>query len=331
MDELKIDEANASQKAKNKNEETEKDFTLSDSSRINTKGFRVDLAGGRYERFDANPVMLYDHDTKLLIGRWENRRIENGVMKAKPIFNLKNSFAAEKAQEVKDEFLRGASIGLIPYQMDKIGDEYILTDWELLEASITPIPSDAGAVRLYNDKREVITFEQLKLGFSNNNNKISKKMEANEAIVLTAITRQSLGLSANPTAKEIELAVAEKDKTIADQAKKIEILRESEIDTYLSQAVKDGKITQDDVPDQRELALLNFSKVKAVIDRKLSQNSVSLKDMAKKTHLSDGDRASWTLKDWAQKDSKGLEKLKAGNPTEFERLKTNYSQSNKIL
>lgn len=325
MDELKIDEAE--QKEQDDNAVTEKEFILSDSTRINSKGFRVDLAGGRYDRFDANPVMLYDHDTRHLIGRWENRRIENGVMKAEPVFNLKNVFASEKAQEVRDGFLRGASIGLIPYQMDKIGDEYVLTDWELLEASVTPIPSDAGAVRLYNDKREVITFEQLKFSLSNNN-KISKIMEANETIVLTATTRQSLGLSANPTAKEIELAVQEKDDKIDELNKKVDKLEKANKEAYLSQAVKDGKITEKDKADYLALSAgSNFDNVKAIIDAKPAQGSASLKSMVSKTTLSNGDRVGWSLKDWAQKDSKGLERLKAENPTEFDRLKTDYSQS----
>lgn len=303
----------------------EKDFTLSDGSRINTKGFRVNLAGGRYERFDSNPVMLYDHETKYLIGRWENRRIENGLMKAKPVFNLKNAFAAEKAQEVHDDFLRGASIGLIPYQMEKIGDDYVLTDWELIEASITPIPSDAGAVRLYNEKREEISFEQFKLSFNNsNNNKISKQMDEKDTIVLTAATRQSLGLSVNPTAKEIELAVAEKDTTIGNLEKENKKLKETEIDTYLSQAVKDGKLTQDEVADQRELALLNFDKVKSVIDKKPAQGSASLSDLTKRTNLTAGDRAGWDLLKWSQDDPRGLEKLRADNPQEYERLLSEY-------
>lgn len=304
-----------------------KDFTLSDGSRINTKGFRVDLTGGRYERFDSNPVMLYDHDTKHLIGRWENRRIENGLMKAKPVFNLKNAFAAEKAQEVDDEFLRGASIGLIPYKMEQIGDDYVLTDWELIEASITPIPSDAGAVRLYNEKREQISFEQFKLSF-NNNQFNNQEMADEKKINLSAATCKTLKLSGDYTERDIELAVQEQVDTIELQAKEIKELKEAEIDTYLLQAVKDGKLQQDEVADQRELALLNFEKVKSLIDKKPTEGSASLSDMTQRTNLN-GERANWSWMDWAKKDGKGLEQLRHSNPTEFERLRNEYKQSKK--
>jgi len=39
-------------------DEKEKDFILSDSSQTNTKGFKLDVTGGRFERFDAKEVPL---------------------------------------------------------------------------------------------------------------------------------------------------------------------------------------------------------------------------------------------------------------------------------
>lgn len=141
----------------------ETDFILSDSKLINSKGFKVDVSKGRFERFDANPVMLYNHDIEQVIGRWENRRVENGRLLATPVFDKSDEKGAETARKVSEGFLRGASIGIYPINVEQIGEEYVLTEWELVEASITPIPSDAGAIRLYDEKRETITFEQLKL------------------------------------------------------------------------------------------------------------------------------------------------------------------------
>jgi HK97 family phage prohead protease len=303
----------------------ENEFILSDGSQINTKGFRVDLSGGRFTRFDNNPVMLYDHDTAQVIGRWENRRIENGKLFSKPVFDMGDPVAAEKARKVKDGFLKGASIGFIPYKMEEIGDEYVLTDWELIEASITPLPSDAGAVRLYNEKLEVVSFEQVKLNLIHQLNR--KTMDKDTTIVLTAVTRQSLGLSSDYTAREIELAVAEKDKSIADMKTEIKGLKMKGIDTYLSQAVKDGKIDEKQKAEYLKLSETNFDSVKAIIDAKPAQASASLKDMTQKSNLTAGERASWTYLDWTKKDSKGLLKLKQENPTEFERLQTEFINS----
>jgi len=307
-------------------DEKEQIFILSDSSQTNTKGFRVALSGGRFERFDNNPVMLYDHDTKLVIGRWEKRNVENGKMTAAAVFDAGDPIAAEKARKVKEGFLRGVSIGILPLKMEKISDEYVMTDWELMEASITPIPSDAGAVRLYNEKRELITFEQLKLSFSNN--KISKKMDEKDTIVLTGATRQILGLSANPTAKQIELAVQEKDDKIDELNKKVEKLEKANKETYLSQAVKDGKITEKEKADYLALSAgSNFDNVKAIIDAKPAQASTSLKDMAQKSKLTAGDRAGWDFLKWGKEDPKGLAAIKLSNPTEYEKLKTDFDNN----
>lgn len=307
-------------------------FILSDSSQTNTKGFRVALTGGRLERFHANPVMLYDHDTRQVIGRWDGLSVEDGKLTATAVFDTGDPVAADIARKVNEGFLRGASMGIIPYKMDEIGDEFVLSDWELMEASITPIPSDAGAVRLYNEKHEAITFEQLKLSISINKQKSKPMDDDNNTIVLTAATRQSLGLSANPTAKQIELAVQEKDDKIDAQNKRIGALEAEQQESYFLQAEKDGKITGEEKANYLKLSENgNFANVKAIIDAKKTNASLSLKELADKgkTSPAGGDRATWDYLKWAKEDHKGLEKLRAENPTEFERLKSEYQNNQK--
>ena len=54
----------------------DKEFMCSDES-INTYGFRVLTDGGKLERFLVNPVMLYMHDVRQVIGSWEELRNED--------------------------------------------------------------------------------------------------------------------------------------------------------------------------------------------------------------------------------------------------------------
>ena len=151
-------------------------------------------------------------------------------------------------------------------------------------------------------------------------------MEEKDTILLTGATRQSLGLSANPTAKQIELAVQEKDDKIAELNKKVEKLEEVRKETYLSQAVKDGKITEKEKADYLALSAgSNFENVKAIIDAKPAQASASLKDMTQRSNLTAGDRAGWTYLKWSQDDPEGLRKLQHENPQEFERLLNAHS------
>ena len=308
-------------------DENNKDFILSDGSQINSHGFRVLLSGGIYARFDVNPVLLYDHDTGKLIGRWENRRIENNTLRATPIFDLNDPFAAEQARKVKEGFLKGASIGIRILKLEVIGDEYVATEWELIEASITPIPSDAGAVRLYDENRQELSFEQVKLGINANFNHSKNQTMADEkktVILLSASTVTSLGLKPSYDERDIDLAVAEKDNEIDRLTKALEKEQEAKTDTYLSALVESGKINTKQKDALTKLAKdKGFEAVKEFTDTMDEKPQVSLKDLEQKQTLA-AERAGWSFLDWMQKDQKGLEDMRLNNNTEYERLKNSF-------
>lgn len=306
--------------------EKEKDFTLSDGSQINSHGFKVLLTGGIYARFDKNPVLLYDHNTEHLIGRWENRRIENGKLIATPVFDLNDPFAAEKARKVNEGFLKGASIGIRILKLEEIDGEYVATEWELIEASITPIPSDAGAVRLYNEKREVLSFEQVKLNF-NNKQSLNQMADEKKTIKLSASTVTSLGLKADYDERDIEIAVKEKDDEIDKLKADLKKEQDAKVDAFLTAALNDGKINEKQRASYAELAKTDFEQVKAIIDAIDSQPTQRLKDLTPRKDLT-GERVGWTYLDWMQKDQTGLENMKLNNPKEFDRLKADFETRN---
>lgn len=305
-------------------DENNKDFILSDGSQINSHGFRVLLSGGIYARFDVNPVLLYDHDTGKLIGRWENRRIENNTLRATPIFDLKDPFAAEQARKVKEGFLKGASIGIRILKLEVINDEYVATEWELIEASITPIPSDAGAVRLYDENRQELSFDQVKLGFNTNFNHSKNQTMADEkktVILLSGSTVTSLGLKPNYDERDIDLAVAEKDNKIKELEDKLKKEQEAKSDAFLSAAVESGKINAKQKETLTKLAKdKGFDAVKEFIETMDEKPQVSLKDLEQKQKLA-AERAGWSFLDWMKKDQKGLEDMRLNNKAEYERLK----------
>lgn len=297
-------------------DENEKIFILSDESRINSKGYKVLLSGGRFERFDSNPVMLYNHDEDKVIGYWTNRAVEGIKMSAKPFFDLEDAFAAETARKVEKGFLKGASIGIMPLKMEVINDEYVMTEWEMVEASIVPIPSDAGAIVLYNDKKEKLSFEQVKLNFNLNNNQLTNEKMALE---LSQRTIESLSLGTAYTSKDVEIAVSEKDKEIETLKADLDKMKNDGIEDYLNNAVKAGKINEAEKLSYSKLAKKDFGEVKSIIDAKGEKASTSLKDMETKSTLSAG-REAWDYMKWMKEDPKGLDKLKHENPAEFEKL-----------
>jgi len=288
-----------------------KTFVLSDGQKINSKGYKISVTGGNFDRFTQNPVMLYMHTDEDVIGKWENLRIENNKLLADAVFD-----SSEKAKEIERKvnsgFLKGCSIGIIIKEVQFETECAIVTSWELLEASIVAIPSDPGAVVLYNEKREVLNFN------FNNNQKETQMAEV--VFKLSQKTVESLKLDAEYTPKDVELAVAEKDKEIETLKANLKANQKQAQTDYLNAAVKAGKISETERLSFEKMAEKGvFEDVKAMIDAKAESPTATLSDMVQKTSQTAG-RETWDYLKWMKEDPKGLAKLKAENPKEFERL-----------
>ncbi len=294
-------------------------FILSDGQNENSKGYKVSIDGIRMERFALNPVMLYEHDSKQVIGRWENWEKSNNRLSADPVFDLDDPVGKEVARKIDKNFLRCASIGIIPLKLQFVDDEFIMAESELVEASIVSIPSDSGAVRLYNDKLEELSFEDVKLNFNLNINTKIKEM-AEPTIKLSQKTIEALNLAPDYTAKDIELAVAEKDREIATLKAEKQTMEQNQQSEFLENAVKVGKITEAEKLSFAKLCEKGcFDEVKAIVNSRHEQASETLADkVVKSTHTAG--RESWDYLKWMKEDPKGLAKIKAENPKEFERL-----------
>jgi HK97 family phage prohead protease len=293
-------------------------FTLSDSSKANSYGFRLDLSGLDTSRFSANPVMLYMHDASKVIGRWDNVTVSGDKLTASAVFDTDDAFAKEVSGKVERGFLRGCSIGILIHKIRETGDGMIVSKSELMEASIVSVPADAGAVVLYDANRKVISFDEAKLNIKKIENQKINIMEK-EKFELPHGTLVSLGITGELTPRGVELAVAEKDRRIAELEAEIKKQNEEAIEAYLAAAVKAGKIKEAEKPSFLKLAKTDFESVKSLLDAKAEQASASLADMTKKTTLAAG-REDWNYIKWMKEDPDGLRKLKADNPKEFERL-----------
>lgn len=295
-------------------------FVLSEGVNVNSRGYRVAIDGIRMERFALNPVMLKDHNTDLVIGRWENWAKENNQLTAEAVFDTEDEVGKETARKVDKNFLRSASMGIVPIKMQEIDGEYVMTECELVEGSIVAIPADAGAIRLYNEKLEELTFEEVKLNFNFNNNTKKSIQMSEVTFKLSEKTVERLNLSTDFTPKDVELAVIEKDREIEKlkaEKKAIEQLAQTE---FLGNAVKAGKITEAEKLSFAKLCEKGcFEDVKAMIESKSETASETLADKVSKSTLTAG-RETWDYLKWMKEDSKGLEKLRHENPKEFERL-----------
>lgn len=281
-------------------------FILCDGSRVNSYGFRTDLAGMDMERFKANPVMLYFHDSFEVIGRWENLRVEDGKLLADAVFDTEDEYGKKIAGKVERGFLKGCSMGIRVMEMKEIDGVGTATRSELMEVSVCSIPSDAGAVRLYDQNHKELTFDEVKLQFNNQLKPIT--MDKNEE---KNTVEQQL------EAKDQQLAT--KDQEIAQLKAEIAKNKKENVQAFLTAAVSSGKIAESERADYEKLAENDFETVKKLIEAKAPKASASLKDLAAQ-NATQPERANWTYLEWMKNDSEGLKRLKAENPAEFERL-----------
>lgn len=285
----------------NKEKENAKTFVLCDSRSVNSYGFRIDLGGMDTARFEANPVMLESHDSERLIGRWENLRIEDGRLLADAVFDLEDETAKKVAGRVERGFLKGCSVGIIIRDMANEGNVPVATRTELIEASLCAIPADAGAVALYDDNRQKLNYEDIKPKFINNMDKQEKTVEQMQL--------------------EHQQQLAAKDQRITELEQQLAARDKEAVESFLSSAVTDGRITEAEKEGFAKLAATNFDTVKEIVGQREAKPSASLHAMAQHATSDNGGRQDWNYLEWMKNDPEGLRRMKTENPARFEQLK----------
>lgn len=182
-----------------------KSFLLIDET-MTMHGIRFSIKGGRWERFNKNPVMLYMHTRGKVVGKWVNVRLEAGAYKADPVFDLKNQFSAEIARQVNDEFLNACSIGVQIHSAELINNEVVATDWEPYECSIVDAGSNYNALQLYTEKGEAIADTALYI--KNLTLSIQGKQMTNQQFIKEIPTSIALSLGLTETSSNSEIVLA---------------------------------------------------------------------------------------------------------------------------
>ena len=268
---------------------------------MNSYGFRTDLAGLDLERFKSNPVMLYAHDSSDVIGRWENIRVEDNQLKADAVFDTDDEQGKRIAGKVERGFLKGCSMGIHVKELHEVDNVPVATRSELMEASVCPIPSDAGAVILYDENRKELTFEEVRLQFNNQ----LKPIEMNK----------------NEETNVQTPAADPKDAEIASLKAQLAESKKREVDSFLTAAVQSGKITTEEKEGFAKLAANDFETVQSLINSRPAKASTTLRELhAQASTAVPAGRENWNYLEWMKKDPEGLKRMKTENPTEFERL-----------
>ncbi len=253
--------------------------------------------------------MLFSHDSEKVIGRWEDIKIEDGKLTAEAVFDEEDEDGKKIAGKVKRGFLKGCSIGMYVEYMD-VDENGVVTALkaELLEASICAIPSDANAIVLYDKNRKRLSADDVKQmclsykSINTNNMKDEKNLE-------------------------LEATIAEKDAKIAELQARVSELeaqvaesKRNEVDSFLTAAIASGKMSADEKEGFAKLAVNDFETVKSIVDGRKPKQILSLASLQSSGKQNTSGRDNWNYIQWMKEDPEGLARMKAENPSEFERL-----------
>lgn len=134
-------------------------FVISDES-VNSYGYIVKTDGIDTTAFERNPVMLYMHERKTVVGRWENIRKEGNKLLADAVFDESTELGRTVKAQVENGFLRSASIGVDIIEDTVINGIKTITKCSLFEVSIVDIPANQNALKLYRKgNRKRLTLE----------------------------------------------------------------------------------------------------------------------------------------------------------------------------
>jgi len=299
-------------------------FVLNDEKAINSYGFMILNSGGRLDRFKSNPVLLNGHNHDLVSGKWENLRIEGDQLIADPLFDTEDPESMKLKGKVDRGFLKGASMGIAIHNAElrsvpQAGLIPVVTDWELMEASVVAVPSNVMSLRLYDSSGEQLTPENIKL----NINKFIQTKQTMEKVVITALTATTLGLPTECEMKALDAAIAELNAKKEKAEQKLSEHLKAQATQLVDMAVSDGRITADKKDSFVNLAMADYKQAKDILDALPGKKTFS--DKTKTAGAgSSGDRDSWDYMKWVKEDPSGLQQLQVKSPETFAELRANY-------
>lgn len=123
-------------------------FVVSDES-VNSYGYIIRTDGIDTAAFERNPIMLYMHERKTVVGRWDNIRKDGKRLLADAVFDENTELGKTVKSQVENGFLRSASIGVDIIEEKEIDGVKVVTKSILYEVSIVDIPANQNALKLY--------------------------------------------------------------------------------------------------------------------------------------------------------------------------------------
>ena len=312
-------------------------FVLNNENTVTAHGFAILNAGGNFDRFRENPVMLDSHqNTSVMsvIGRWANLAINGASLQADPEFDMDDPDAAKIAGKVDRGFVKGASMGIIINDAEMreiVGMGYIpvVTKWELLEASPVGVPSNKAALRLYtSDGKTILKADEIKLSLESILNQKPKHVEK---ITLSVEAAKVLNISKDPEVADLNAAIMELSATAlaskaaqekAENDLKVHLAKQA--DELVTLAVTEGKITAGKKESFVKLATSDYKQAKDLLDALPGKQTFSDRTKPAGSGKAPADREGWDYMRYLKEAPAELTAMQTADPERFATLKANY-------
>jgi hypothetical protein len=267
-------------------------FILNDETQINSYGFRVPNKGGDFNRFDKNPVMLNSHvnTTESVLGNWVKRVIVGNELKADTNFDNELDSVKVVEGQVNRGFVKGASIGITFNweSMEKAPDGvWELKQWELLEASICAVPSNANALALYTPEGELIPEGEIKLAMQKlsaekitkpNKNEMEKfNLSAPALAVLVGfgLSNQNSEAEINAAVVALNAALTKEKGTVATLQTELDKQVKLQATALVDLAVKEERLLAGEREDFIQLATSNYELATKLINARPAKQTLT--------------------------------------------------------
>lgn len=275
-------------------------FKVSDES-LNSYGFRVLSSGGNFERFNKNPIALYNHmrpwrgtnDEILPIGTWSDIKVsKSGEITALFHPDTEEEFSRKIAKKVENKVIVAASIGIIALEWSEDPKHLLpgqrsatVTKWELREISLVDIPSNANAVQLYDEHGKAINLsDQGAIPIPALSTKPTETIitsQQNQKMELKSLC-VALGLAEDSNPAAIELAVIKLNQKLQTSENRIVKLeadlasgRSEEASSLIAKALSEKRISPTQEQPFKELFAKDFEATKKLLSGMAPQVTLS--------------------------------------------------------
>lgn len=126
------------------------EYIMSDGT-VDRVGDIIDPEGWEFRNFANNPIALFNHDSRFIVGHWKDVRIENGALRGR--LEVMRKGISERLDEViaavEAGILRAVSVGFRALESEPLkngGRRF--TKSELIECSLVSIPANPNALQV---------------------------------------------------------------------------------------------------------------------------------------------------------------------------------------